>query len=170
MAPSMLPRSRRRSPTRLRAVFAAILEPLAPMGRRLPPPRAAAPPASAALLLAGAALLFAGCGAGTAARVEGHRVNLTLDEYRILPRIVSVPAGPTVIVVRNRGILVHNVALEREGLSASGKPTILTITPPLLPGGRVSLVTSPLAPGRYVLASTIGNEAVLGMSGTLIVR
>ncbi len=126
--------------------------------------------AVAAALLVGAAPLFAGCGEGAAVHVEGHRVSLALDEYRILPRTVSVPAGRLVLVVRNRGILVHNVALEREGLSASGKPTILTITPPLLPGAHVSRVTSPLAPGRYVLASTIGNEAVLGMSGTLIVR
>jgi hypothetical protein len=136
----------------------------------LPVSAAAAVPVSAALLLMGTASLLVGCGEGAAVRLEGHRVTLTLDEYRILPRTVSVPAGRIAIAVRNHGILVHNVALEREGLNASGKPTILKITPPLLPGGAASIVTSPLAPGRYALASTIGNEAVLGMSGVLVVR
>jgi hypothetical protein len=141
----MLPRSRRSSLTRLRAVVAVVATVLA-------------------------ALALAGCGEGAAVHLDSRHVSFTLDEYRILPRTVSVPAGRIVIAVRNRGILTHNLALEREGLNASGKPTILKITPPLLPGAGVSIVTPALAPGRYVLASTIGNEAVLGMSGALVVR
>jgi hypothetical protein len=97
-------------------------------------------------------------------------VSLTLDEYRILPRTLSVPAGRIQITVRNRGVLTHNVALEREGRDASGKPVILGITPPLPPGSGDSILTPTLAPGRYVLTSTIGNQAVLGMSGVMVVR
>jgi hypothetical protein len=121
-------------------------------------------------LAAAFALGSAGCGAGGTAQVQGHRVSLTLDEYRILPRTLSVPPGRIQIAVRNRGVLTHNVALEREGRDASGKPVILGITPTLLPGSAASILTPPLAPGRYVLTSTIGNQAVLGMSGVLIVR
>jgi hypothetical protein len=122
-------------------------------------------------LLTALALGSVGCGVGgPVVHVEGRRVSLTLDEYRILPRMLSVPAGRVLIVVRNRGVLTHDVALEREGIDANGKPTILGITPVLLPGAEGSILTSPLAPGRYVLTSTIGNQAVLGMSGFLIVR
>jgi hypothetical protein len=32
------------------------------------------------------------------------------------------------------------------------------------------VLTTPLAPGRYLLTSTVGNQAVLGMAATLIVR
>ncbi len=163
MPPSMRPRPRRRSPPRLRAALPALLGALWPACRG---PLAA----GAALLAVAAGLTLAGCGAGATARVEGRRVSLTVDEYRILPRTVSVPAGRILIAVRNRGVLTHDVALEREGLDAAGKPTILTITPPLLPGAGDSLMTPDLTPGRYVLVSTIGNQAVLGMSGTLLVR
>jgi hypothetical protein len=121
-------------------------------------------------LLAALALGSAGCGEASTAHVQGRRVGLTLDEYRILPRTLSVPAGRILIVVHNQGVLTHDVALEREGRDASGKPVILRITPPLLPGTGDSILTPSLAPGRYVLTSTIGNQAVLGMSGVLIVR
>jgi hypothetical protein len=122
-------------------------------------------------LLAALALGSAGCGeGGPVVHVEGRRVSLTLDEYRILPRTLSVPAGRILIAVRNRGVLTHNVALEREGLDGDGKPVILGITPILLPGAGASILTPSLAPGRYVLTSTIGNQSVLGMSGVLVVR
>jgi hypothetical protein len=123
-----------------------------------------------ALALVGCALPFAGCGQGGTVRVEGRRASLTLEEYRILPRTLSVPAGRVLIAVRNRGVLTHDVALEREGVGANGKPAILGITPVLLPGAQGAIRTPPLAPGRYVLTSTIGNQAVLGMSGVLVVR
>jgi hypothetical protein len=82
---------------------------------------------------------------------------------------VNVPAGPLRIVACNRGILTHNVALQR-GTLDSDERTMLTDIPTLLPGKCGSVLTSPLAPGRYLLASTVGNQAVLGMAATLIVR
>ena len=94
---------------------------------------------------------------------------LTLEEYRILPQTVSVPPGPLTIVAHNHGILTHNVALERGSLDSSERE-ILADIPTLLPGHSGSVVTQPLAPGRYLLASTIGNQAVLGVAATLIVR
>jgi hypothetical protein len=122
---------------------------------------------AAALL---ASLLSAGCGAAGPVRLTGGRLTVTLREYSIAPSAVSVPAGPLEIVARNRGILVHNVAVERGSLDSSER-TILAATPaPLLPGATGSFRTAPLPPGRYLLASTIGNQAVLGMAATLIVR
>jgi hypothetical protein len=121
----------------------------------------------AATLLA--ALLLAGCGTGRTTRLTGHRLTLTLSEYRIQPQTASVPAGPVRIVACNRGILTHNVALQR-GTLDSEERTTLTGIPTLLPGKCGSVLSTPLAPGRYLLASTVGNQAVLGMVATLIVR
>ncbi len=101
--------------------------------------------------------------------VAGHRLALTLEEYRILPQTVSVPPGRLEIVARNRGILTHNVALERGSLDSNEREVVADIHT-LLPGRSESVVTQPLAPGRYLLLSTVGNQAVLGMSATLIVR
>jgi hypothetical protein len=115
-----------------------------------------------------APLLLAGCGAGRTVRVADHSLSLTLEEYRILPQTVSVPAGRLTIAACNRGILTHNVALQRGSLDSAR--TTLTDIPTLLPGKCGSVATQPLAPGRYLLASTVGNQAVLGMAATLIVR
>ncbi len=141
----------------LRPLVAALLQPLAAALLR---------PLVAALL---ATLLLAGCGAGQAARVTGHRLALTLDEYRILPQTVSVPAGALRITACNRGVLTHNVALQRGTLDSDERTTLTGIST-LLPGKCGSAPTTTLAPGRYLLVSTVGNQAVLGMAATLIVR
>jgi hypothetical protein len=116
-----------------------------------------------------AALLLAGCGTGRTRHSTGHRLALTLEEYRILPQTVSVPVGPLRITACNRGILTHNVALQR-GTLDSDERTTLTDIPTLLPGRCGSVLTSSLAAGHYLLTSTVGNQAVLGMAATLIVR
>lgn len=103
-------------------------------------------------------------------RVQGHTVTVALDEYRILPQTISVPAGRLLILAHNRGVLDHNLALERPEREASGNPILLGSTTTIVPGGRASLLTHALAPGHYVLASTIADEADLGISATLIVR
>jgi hypothetical protein len=113
--------------------------------------------------------LLAGCGAAHTTTVAGHRLALTLQEYRILPQRVSVPPGPLRIDACNRGILTHNVALQRGNLD-SGERTTLTGIRTLLPGRCGAVTTQPLAAGSYLLASTVGNQAVLGMAATLIVR
>ncbi len=116
-----------------------------------------------------APLLLAGCGGTQTARVTGHTLTLTLSEYRIVPQTASVPAGPLRLVACNRGVLTHNVALQR-GTLDSDERTTLTDIPTLLPGKCGSVATQPLTPGRYLLASTVGNQAVLGVAATLIVR
>jgi hypothetical protein len=136
-------------------------------GSSMPPRISRGLPALVPALLAG--LVLAGCGAAQPIRITGHSVALTLEEYRILPQTVSVPPGPLEIVAHNRGILTHNVAVERGSLDSSERE-ILADVPTLLPGRSGSRVTQPLAPGRYLLVSTVGNQAVLGMSATLIVR
>jgi hypothetical protein len=124
-------------------------------------------PALAAALLAAAPL--SGCGASRTVHFTGHSVSLELSEYRIVPQNLSVPSGPLRIVARNGGILPHNVELQT-GTLDSDERTTLAVIPTLLPGAANSVQTGPLAPGRYLLVSTVGNQAVLGMAGTLVVR
>jgi hypothetical protein len=116
-----------------------------------------------------APLLLAGCGQSRVVRVAGHRVTLALQEYRILPQTVSVPAGRLRIVAENHGILTHNLELQQGSPDSEERITLAHI-PTLLPGASGAVVTGPLAPGSYLLLSTVGNQAVLGVSGTLIVR
>jgi Cupredoxin-like domain len=115
-----------------------------------------------------ASLLLAGCSATPAVRA-GHELDLTLTEYRISPRAISVPAGRLRIVAHNRGILTHNVELER-GTLDSGERAVLAIVHTLLPGSSGTVVTGPLPPGRYLLVSAVGNQTTLGMVATLTVR
>jgi uncharacterized cupredoxin-like copper-binding protein len=116
-----------------------------------------------------APLLLAGCGAARTVRVTDHRLDLTLSEYRIAPQALSAPAGRLTIVARNRGILTHNMELERGSLDSSER-TVLARIHTLLPGASETVVTEPLAPGSYLLVSTVGNHTTLGMSATLLVR
>jgi hypothetical protein len=121
-----------------------------------------------------APLLLAGCWpisdrSGRTLRAANHELSLTLSEYRIAPQAASVPAGRLRIVARNRGILTHNVELERGSLDSSER-TVLAIIHTLLPGASDAVVTGPLAPGRYLLVSAVGNQTTLGMAATLVVR
>ena len=120
-------------------------------------------------LAATAPLLLTGCGGGQALHLTGHRLAVTLSEYRIAPQTSSVPPGPVLIVARNGGILTHNVELERGSLDSSER-TVLARIRTLLPGASGAVRTGPLAPGSYLLVSSVGNQTTLGMAATLIVR
>jgi len=124
---------------------------------------------SVALALLGAGAL-AGCGAAPTVRMRTHVVRLELDEYRIVPQSVSVPAGRVTIVAVNRGILTHDVAVERGHADVEGQRAVLAATGIIMPGASGSLTLTLSHPGRYELRSTIANQADLGMYGTLIVR
>ena len=111
----------------------------------------------------------AGCGEPDPVRVNGHRLTLVLDEYRIRPEVVSVPAGRLTIVVRDRGILTHNVRVQRESEDPEAPPVDLGGTSTAHPGRRAE-GTVDLLPGEYRMVCTIANHDELGQYGTLIVR
>ena len=120
-------------------------------------------------LAAIAALSLAGCATARTVRLRDHELDLTLSEYRIAPQSASVPAGRLRIVARNRGIVTHNVELERGSLDSTER-TVLATVHTLLPGASETIVTGPLRAGRYLLVSTIDDQTTLGMSATLLVR
>jgi plastocyanin len=127
-----------------------------------------------ACLLALLALGAAGCGGGDTVDVTGGVVRLDVDEYRIIPDKVTVPAGRVKILIHDTGLLTHNVHVEDPGdLDEQGNPRDLGGTPTAHPGTgpptRES-VTLTLAPGKYRLVCTIANHEVLGQYGTLDVK
>jgi len=102
-------------------------------------------------------------------RQRGHLLRLALQEYRIVPQSVSVPAGRLQIVARNGGILAHNIAVE-VGRLAEGNPDVIAASGTIMPGSSATLSVDLPHAGRYLLVSTIANQRDLGMNGTLVVR
>lgn len=128
--------------------------------------RAARPAIAAACALA---LAASGCGDPAPVAARNRTVGLRLDEYRIVPQVVSAPAGELRIIVRNRGRLTHNVAVETVPPDPTRPAQVIARTPTTHAGGRAE-VRVVLRPGTYRLACTIANHDVLGQNGTLRVR
>ena len=115
-----------------------------------------------------AAALCAGCGSDAPyVPASGQAVSLRLDEYRVLPARVTVPAGRVRIIARNVGRLTHNVAVvqfdrplgedeeKQYGRTRTAHP------------GQVVQTTVKLKPGKYRLVCTIANHDNLGQYGEL---
>jgi len=120
--------------------------------------------AAAALALCG----LAGCGGGHAyVPATGRTLSLRLDEYRVLPERLTVPAGKIRIVARNTGRLTHNVAVVQfDRPLGEDEERQYARTPTAHPGERVQ-TTVTLRPGRYRLVCTIANHDNLGQYGEL---
>ena len=123
-----------------------------------------------AALAAGAAAL-AGCGSDPPyVAASGHTVSLRLDEYRILPQRVTVPAGRIRIVARNTGRLTHNVAVVQfDRPLGEDEEKQYARTPTAHPGDVVRTAVT-LRPGKYRLVCTIANHDNLGQYGELKVE
>jgi plastocyanin len=121
------------------------------------------------VLVALAALPAAGCGADVAyTRAPDRRVDVRLDEYRVLPEHIEARAGRITLVARNTGRLTHNLAvvqferpLGTEQEKGYGDPT-KTLFP-----GETGQTTVDLKPGKYRLVCTIANHDNLGQYGEL---
>jgi hypothetical protein len=106
-------------------------------------------------------VLIATAGCGHTATARDGTARLALTEYRLIPQNVRAPAGVVTLDVRNAGRLTHNFTLMR------GAQTTVQ-TGPIQPGQHIELVL-PLAPGKYVMTSTILSDRDLGIYGTLTV-
>ena len=124
-------------------------------------------PTAAALVAV--ALLAGGCGGDDTFRTQRPVLNVTLDEYRIVPQDIEVKAGRLKLVVRNSGRLTHNLAIQVPG-GPDGKPTQIARVATMQPGQAAAPVKVTLAPGDYRLVCTIANHDDLGQFGTLKVR
>jgi uncharacterized cupredoxin-like copper-binding protein len=125
-----------------------------------------------ATALTAAVLVLAGCGGEGAFKTDRPQLELTVDEYRIVPQDIVVRPGRMKFVVRNTGRLTHNLVVQIPPQKA-GDP------PEPVPGGRVDTmqpgqtanpIKVTLAPGEYRLVCTIANHDDLGQFGTLEVQ
>jgi hypothetical protein len=112
--------------------------------------------AAAAVALAAAA---AGCGGGSRHASGGHPLRLALTEYRLHPQDISVSAGVLTLFIHNYGRLTHDVVVSENGQSVAS-------TKPIPPGQSVELDLS-LAPGHYLMRSSILSDEALGQYGSL---
>jgi Cupredoxin-like domain len=107
------------------------------------------------------AWIIAGCG-HTLVASAGQPVQMAVSEYRLNPQSIRASAGIVSIVVHNYGSLTHNLVVSENGQTVAG-------TQPIPPGESMELDLD-LAPGTYLMASTIHSDQTLGAYGTLFVR
>jgi uncharacterized cupredoxin-like copper-binding protein len=121
-----------------------------------------------ALLILGA-LTLAGCGDGQSyTRVSDGVLKVDLDEYRLRPENIEVPAGPIHLQATNSGRLTHNLAIESMEREEGEEATLYGRTDTLHPGERgTERDPITLKPGKYRLVCTIGNHDDLGQYGEL---
>jgi plastocyanin len=126
---------------------------------------------AAVLALATAAATAAGCGADPSyTAATGHTVRLRLDEYRIVPQAVTVPAGRIEIVARDTGRLTHNVAVVQFDRPLGEDEEKQYARTPTAHPGDVVRTTVTLKPGKYRIVCTIANHDNLGQYGELKVE
>jgi hypothetical protein len=114
-------------------------------------------PARAAVALA-LAWTLAGC--THTIRVGGGRtLQIALTEYRMTPDTVRAFAGTLTITARNLGTRTHDLVVSLGNFNEA-KPLYLT-------PGATGTVTVDLAPGQYMLRSTVLDDQALGLWGTL---
>jgi hypothetical protein len=111
-----------------------------------------------ALLALTLACALAGCGQTVRVGNSRHLV-VALSEYRVTPETVRAYAGTLTITVRNAGTLTHNLVIS---LGTQNE----AFSPDLTPGASTTM-TVDLAPGKYMLRSTISEDQSLGLWGTL---
>jgi uncharacterized cupredoxin-like copper-binding protein len=122
----------------------------------------------AALTLLGA-LTLVGCGGGPSyTHVTDGVLKIDLDEYRLRPENIEVPAGRIHLRATNSGRLTHNLAIESIDREEGEEPTLYGRTDTLHPG-QTGTERAPimLKPGKYRLVCTIGNHDDLGQYGEL---
>lgn len=117
-------------------------------------------------------LAVAGCGYDPEPEpVENSTIGLHLDEYRILPQAVSALPGPLRLIIRNDGLLPHNIAVETiPEIGSDDAPEELARTETVHSGDRAEVGFVITEPGEYQLVCTIANHDDLGQIGTLVVE
>ena len=121
-------------------------------------------------VLLGAAVILAGCDDDPVVPVENRTIGLKVDEYRILPKRVSAPAGTLRLIIRNVGILTHNVTVETIPKVGSDDPVEEIVRTATVHAGERAEASFTVEPGTYRLVCTIANHDDLGQTGDLIVK
>jgi uncharacterized cupredoxin-like copper-binding protein len=118
--------------------------------------------------VAAMALAVAGCSpAGTpvaspAPSGSPIKVELSLQEYSITPKAVTIHGGQLTIEAHNAGKMSHALSLTGEAVSLSTRD--LSFDP-----GTTESITATLAAGTYTFFCPVDGHRQLGMEGTLTV-
>lgn len=112
--------------------------------------------------------LAAGPGASQAA-APPSRAMVTATEFRFALSRATLPAGPALVQLANRGQDAHDLVLRR--LDRRGRVLGRASAQPAAtaPGG-VSTVAVDLRPGRYLLFCSLPGHRARGMQARLVVR
>ncbi|MEA2131263.1 MAG: hypothetical protein QOJ85_4154 [Solirubrobacteraceae bacterium] len=127
------------------------------------------PRSTTAAALVAIALALGGCGDDEVFRTSRPVLNITLDEYRIVPQNIEVRPGRLKLIVHNTGRLTHNLVIQVPD-GPGGKPVPIERVATMQPGQTAAPVKVTLAPGEYRIVCTIANHDDLGQYGTLKVR
>lgn len=76
-------------------------------------------------------------------------------------KTLTAHAGKVTLVLANKSVMPHNVAIKGNGVDAKG---------PVVGPGKTSTVTAELKPGTYTFYCTVPGHAQAGMRGTLTVK
>lgn len=87
------------------------------------------------------------------------RLELTATEMRYAPSRIAVAAGDVPVVLRNEGLVIHDLRIE-------DKPTFLLEAGP----GKTATATWSLPKGRYQIYCSLPGHRSGGMEGVLEVR
>lgn len=97
-----------------------------------------------------------------------HTIPVTLTDYRIAPQNIVVNGGQVHLVVRNTGILPHNLVIEQFRTPRGAVPHVYGKSP-TIHGGQTATEREPifLRPGIYRMRCALANHDDLGQWGTL---
>lgn len=99
-----------------------------------------------------------GAATGGASGAGASSAHLTLNEFSIDPKAVSVATGAK-LHIENKGALVHNVEVKETGLKSAD----------LKPGESGELDLASLEPGSYTLVCNVPGHTEAGMTASLVV-
>jgi hypothetical protein len=105
-----------------------------------------------------------GSTAASAAAPEPARFQVSATEFRLTLSRSSVPSGPVIVELYNRGEDDHDLALRRIGKGA------VTRRIGIVHPGRVAELETRLSAGTFVLWCTLADHRVRGMRARLVVR
>lgn len=95
--------------------------------------------------------------AGTAPKL----VKVTAREFAFEPKEIRVKAGqPVRLVLENKGVIEHDIVLEKLGVKTAAIP----------PGKTAELSFTPKTKGRYPIVCSVPGHKEAGMTGTLVVE
>lgn len=118
---------------------------------------------SAILVASLLGLATTACGSKSDSAANLPTVEITLDDYMLMPHELKAPAGKVKIHVLNKGETPHNFTIKK--LKGEGA---LEHSPDLKKGESVDLTVT-LEKGTYDTLCSLPGHASLGMTGLLVV-